>query len=508
MIILAHKNGETLSKVLYKGKDLSPQFSKENLTKIIFQISSLYDDKLLVWCEESFLSSINYEGLNAIFHHKLIMASYDLGASEKIPDAIGYVEESPFIDVQENVLYPTWKMSTDIGGINTSVINKIRSYAEKNYSFFYFLNSISKKSQLKGLLCYSAPKLIYDNASLRSSFPQQKISRTLLFRFVKQHYNLKWIFLLFISFLFYEKKFTGLALFKSIVYRRKKLKENIFEQISVVSSKRIDSPSTIDVLIPTLNRKKSLYNFLKDLSDQELLPTSVIIIEQDEVNEKTTLDYLKNNNWPFNVEHIFTRQTGACNARNLGLDLSTSDWVFFGDDDVRIDETFLEKLIQNVKYYGAEAAQFSCLRDGETNLISNVIQSTIFGSGNSIVKRENIGKLKFLQAFEFGYGEDLDFGMQLRKKGVDILFFPEPIMSHLKLSTGGFRSEFSYPWQHEKDQPKPAPSVMLYKLKHLTKEQILGYKNFFFITNLKNRRFNLFKLQKAWNKSIWWSKSL
>ena len=34
-----------------------------------------------------------------------------------MPDEIGYIDQLPFVNPNNDVLYPTWKMSTDVGGI-------------------------------------------------------------------------------------------------------------------------------------------------------------------------------------------------------------------------------------------------------------------------------------------------------------------------------------------------------------------------------------------------------
>ena len=34
--------------------------------------------------------------------------------------------------------------------------------------------------------------------------------------------------------------------------------------------------------------------------------------------------------------------------------------------------------------------------------------------------------------YEFGFGEDIDFGMQLRNNGIDIIYLPYPEIIHIK----------------------------------------------------------------------------
>jgi GT2 family glycosyltransferase len=507
MIILIHNQAQEVHQLLKDNVDITNEFKDQSLNKTFFQLAKRFPDQLLVWCDNRIFSKINYAGFDEIFHHKLIMASYDLGYSQKFPRAIGYIEESPFINIQYEIKYPTWIMSTDIGAINTSIISKVQNIVAHRVSFFYLINSISKKSQLKGLLCYSAPNLVKSNSGVKLK-TNSTISYFNLYKFVKQHYNIQWIFLLFFSHIFYERKILLASLLNSLFYKRSELQDRVFKDIKINSGKHEVCNNSIDVIIPTLNRKLTLFDVLIDLKNQTLLPVNVIIVEQKPDGLNSDLEYIENEKWPFKIKHILINKTGACNARNMALELMESEWIFFCDDDVRFEKNSLSMMIKSMRIYSSCCGQFPALRQGEKKMFSYVVQSTIFGSGNTLVKKEKIGGLRFSSAFELGYGEDLDFGMNLRNKGVDIIQFPFPEIHHLKLDSGGFRLRFNYPWDAEEIKPRPAPSVMLYKRKHLTREQILGYKNFFFITNLKKFRYSISGLSKAWDKSLYWSKKL
>jgi hypothetical protein len=121
--------------------------------------------------------------------------------------------------------------------------------------------------------------------------------------------------------------------------------------------------------------------------------------------------------------------------------------------------------------------------------------------------------VRFNKALEFGYGEDGDFGMQLRNQGCDVLFFPEPGIIHLKAPIGGFRTKPVLSWQNEEIQPKPSPTVMLYQILHNTKEQQLGYKIILFfkyygLQKIKNPWQYYLNYKKQWNSSVFWANKL
>ena len=116
-------------------------------------------------------------------------------------------------------------------------------------------------------------------------------------------------------------------------------------------------------------------------------------------------------------------------------------------------------------------------------------------------------------SYEFGFGEDSDFGMQIRNLGYDILYLPEPEITHLKAPIGGFRSKPVLEWHKDNIQPKPSPTVMLYLILHTTQEQIFGYKTILFFKFYKNQNiknpYRYFKMfQKQWNQSVFWANQL
>ena len=116
-------------------------------------------------------------------------------------------------------------------------------------------------------------------------------------------------------------------------------------------------------------------------------------------------------------------------------------------------------------------------------------------------------------ALENGFGEDGDFGMQLRKSGVDILYTPFLTLLHLKAPVGGFRKPVDKPWHSENPSPKPAPTVLASILKHATPSQIKGYKTLLFLKfyrlqQIKNPFFYFRQMQKRWKISLFWAQKL
>ena len=115
--------------------------------------------------------------------------------------------------------------------------------------------------------------------------------------------------------------------------------------------------------------------------------------------------------------------------------------------------------------------------------------------------------------FEFGFGEDADMGMQLRNNGYDVLYISTTTILHLKAPIGGFRTKPILRWQEDEIQPKPSPTVMLYRILYDTKEQMQNYKSMIFIKNLNgsfvlNPFGYILSFKQKWNKSVYWANEL
>ena len=253
---------------------------------------------------------------------------------------------------------------------------------------------------------------------------------------------------------------------------------------------------------------------MTDFAKQTVLPKKIIIIEQNaDVNANSELDYLHNQTWPFQIIHKFIHQTGACNARNLALDLTTSEWVFLADDDNRFESNLLEEIFFKINKFGLDCTTTSYLQSFENKRYFVTHQFDTLGSGNSFVKKSALKNIKFDTNFEYGYGEDTDFGMQLRKNGVDVVLLDSPDIEHLKAPIGGFRTRFVFDYEKDVIQPKPSPTVILHKLKHNSKKQILAFKwrsffKFYGEQNIKNPVLYYKNFKLKWNKSEYLAQQL
>lgn len=507
MIILFHKNNK-VTKVLGADKSKISFKPSKSVAFVIMQLAVQFRDQKIVWCEAKFETCFDFNTIDNIMPHNKMMLSYN-STGTYLGNAIGYIEESPFIHINKNVTYPTWQMSSAVGVIHASVLVLFKDKINLNVGFDYFLNSVAKVGMPLGLLCYSEPRLIINKPKI--SLP--KASVFTIFKFVKQHYKTRWLFLLLVNLLVYEFRFPFFAFLYGLFFKNKNKNNNApsLATIEVQSNSLVIDTIAIDVIIPTIGRKKYLYDVLQDLAKQTHLPINVIIVEQNpEENSVSELDYLQNQDWPFVIKHTFTHQAGACNARNIALAQVTSQWTFFADDDIRIENDFIEKVCVSISKFGVHAVSINCIQKNQKPVFKNVFQWSGFGSGCSFVASHLLKKCVFTAGFEFGFGEDNDFGMQLRNLGCDVLYLPNPMILHLKAPVGGFRFKPELQWQADLIQPKPSPTVMLYKVLHSTNEQISSYKitlffKYYRVQSIKNPIKYFFYFKKQWNKSVYWA---
>lgn len=515
MIIIYHSNEKAIEAFDYDKKCIVTLNSNLTIQQNLIDLSLQFKNTFIGWCHIKLKENINFKEIPNILYHKKILFSYSTTKTFILNNNIGYVDSSPFVNVHFNNNYPTWLMSSDIGFTHSEVLQKLNHISFKKISFEEFLCYVAKSLMKIGLICKSIPKLLINDSFNEIQIKKNTSSNQILINFIKCNYKKRWLLLFFLNMLIYKKRCIFIKIIRSLFKKNINLGLIIISDIQINST--LDKTSiekfSIDVLIPTLGRKKHLFNVLECLAKQTLLPKKVIIVEQNPIeNSKTELDYLSNI-WPFEIDHTFTHQTGACNARNIALSKIQSNWVFFADDDILFGKYFLEESFRQIRVLGEDCITFSCLQKNEKQEIELIYQWGTFASGASLVKSSQLKNIMFKKEHEFGYGEDADFGMQLRQQGSDIIFVPNIKLLHLKAPIGGFRHKHNFLWSKEKVQPKPSPTVMAFNLKYKTNEQLFGYKTILFLKyyklqEIKNPIKYMNQMNIKWNKSIYWSKKI
>ncbi|MFT5752471.1 MAG: glycosyltransferase involved in cell wall biosynthesis, partial [Dokdonia sp.] len=488
--------------------DQSVAVSGKTIYEVLEALGQQFEDFWIYFSNEMYAHSIPFDDFKKYLRHHNTLLTAGPRCESYMTSDIGYVEDGPFITTGKGDIYPTWQMTDRMGVMHSSLLKKIpKSTYPRTQNFVYWLQSIAIQLRPQGLCCY---RMYMDALPEREG---KQMSTLLLYRFVSEHYKKRWTLLLLMSHMLFDGRFPLYAFAKAQLYKKKELEVD-FDTLEYEEPSTAQSSLEVDVIIPTIGREKYLHDVLKDLSAQTIVPKNIIIVEQDQdPGGITALNYLTTESWPFALKHHFIHETGACNARNIAIAAVQSPWVLFFDDDIRCPPDLIEEIAKVVETTKAKAITLACLQQGEVEQMKAFKQWESFGSGCSVVHKEVLDNVRFDTSLEHGYGEDVDFGIQIRQAGYDVLYAPQIQLEHLKAPVGGFRQPHIFPWQDDDIQPKPSPQIMYHRQKNYTPKQLLGYKLVLFLKAFRSAKsinpFAFYTLASArWEASKIWAAKL
>ena len=111
----------------------------------------------------------------------------------------------------------------------------------------------------------------------------------------------------------------------------------------------------ISIIIPTKNRTKSLKAVLMSYLKQKLVKEIIIVDDGDGIDTELYINSIstKENK----IRYIRNRTNrGSPGSRNIGINLSTGKYVFFGEDDVELETDHLSILLKHLKKSKAHIA--------------------------------------------------------------------------------------------------------------------------------------------------------
>jgi GT2 family glycosyltransferase len=216
---------------------------------------------------------------------------------------------------------------------------------------------------------------------------------------------------------------------------------------------------TVSVVICTLNREEPLVHVLKLLKDQTISPSEILIIDQSQTHTPETWNYLKEQE---NLVRILTLPFPSTTAaRNLSRKEVQGDIILFLDDDVLFHPTLINDHLQNYSDPKLGAVSGKVLYDGSSendlpwaaritrtgkylrNFTTNqrCLISTLYGCNMSIRR----AVLQEVGEFDLNYWgnflwEEVDYALQIRKHGYQILYEPRAAVFHVMEKKGGSRN--------------------------------------------------------------------
>lgn len=110
------------------------------------------------------------------------------------------------------------------------------------------------------------------------------------------------------------------------------------------------------MIIPTRNRPNSLANLLFSILKQTVLPDEVLVVDDSDTSDTSKL--VNDMKDVFLRKEIILRylrgnkdNVSISNARNIGIDASSGEIMFFMDDDVILEKNYIEETLKLYKSY-------------------------------------------------------------------------------------------------------------------------------------------------------------
>lgn len=342
-------------------------------------------------------------------------------------------------------------------------------------------------------------------------------------------------------FMLYRKGFWKWKEWNAFFYARRNFKQSLKKEVIAPRELlTIEGKPTVSYIIPTMMRQEFTLQLLHDLAVQTYSLSQVIVVDATPENARDEKLY-QTQSFPFELIVKWQETKGSCRARNEAIELSTGEYIVFGDDDIRVFPDFIENHIKLLQTYKAGACngldiqadnQEQNLSDLEKKLEKagksrwKVGATSNFNNANSCVKAEYVRKLVGNDInFDGGYGEDGDFGLSLFKLGQIVLHNPFSANLHLKPPVGGYRfwgkqarvvgrKRKMQPWELDTPvkniRPVPSPTVMYGFVKHFTEQQVLEYKykHFFLYLFKGSKKGFIYRVLRMPYKNLQFKKSL
>lgn len=185
-----------------------------------------------------------------------------------------------------------------------------------------------------------------------------------------------------------------------------------------------------DIVIPTIGRT-SLWELLRCLADARgPLPQRIIVVD----DRRSTTEHLTFAKIPERIRGLILlvegRAAGPAAARNTGWRHANSPWIAFLDDDVIVDQDWLERLRDDIASLEATDAGSQALvrvplptdrapTDWERNV--HGLQSSAWITADIVYRRAVLEELNgFDERFKRAYREDADFAIRVQAAGYRI----------------------------------------------------------------------------------------
>ncbi len=205
------------------------------------------------------------------------------------------------------------------------------------------------------------------------------------------------------------------------------------------------------IIIPSHNQLSLLKNVLRSLENQTWASDQFEVIVVDDGSNDGTGEYLRSYSGKLQLRPVFhTEAKGRSGARNAGLRIVTGDPIILLDGDMEVVPEFVEThvaagngesvVLGMVRYHPdvrrSALTRYYPQRGAWKHPEQTDIPGRYFVTLNVSLPRWAVEKVGLLDENFRGYGgEDLDYGVRLRKAGVPFRVSEEALSYHNHLRT-------------------------------------------------------------------------
>ena len=222
------------------------------------------------------------------------------------------------------------------------------------------------------------------------------------------------------------------------------------------------TPNQVSLIIPTYNRQEIVFQTLQYIKQQSISGFEVVLVDQTESND-SNLNNFKDDG--FKYKYLKIKETGLPNARNVGAENAKGEILIFIDDDSIPDSDLIQSYMNLFNDYekdkfciGGRIIEKNTTMFKENN---SIVGGWITWYGKTLKNFDTVksGECEWASGGNFGLTKDLfieaggfdpnfigtavledgDFGYAVKKIGGRVYYYPEPVIEHLRIPTGGVR---------------------------------------------------------------------
>lgn len=155
----------------------------------------------------------------------------------------------------------------------------------------------------------------------------------------------------------------------------------------------------VSIIVPIYNMEKYLNRCIESILNQDYKNIELILVNDGSIDNSIGIcnEYKKMSNI---VKVIDKKNGGVSSARNVGIDVSTGEWIMFVDPDDYLKPNIVSTLVKNIDEKN-DIICCSCVVDVDNKYINSSFFKTDF-----VAQTIDEKKKMFLQLIDFKYKQD------------------------------------------------------------------------------------------------------